>query len=79
MENLRISLSLLEVDVTSATSENGSNIREAWGRGGEGGAGVVGLLVGRGGGDDKGVPHGWGQQRQQQLPPTGIGSSVGVF
>ena len=60
VEKRRRRLSLSEVDITAATSESGSNRRSDRDRGGIVAARAVGLVVGKGGGDNKGVPHGRG-------------------
>ena len=60
MEKQRRKLYLLEFDVPAATSESGNNRRPAQAGGGIGAVGVVGLGVGKGEDDKKGVPHGRG-------------------
>ena len=61
MEKRRRRLSLLEVDVTAATTENEEKIRADQSGGGIGAAGVLGLVVGKGEDNNKGVPHGRGR------------------
>ena len=58
-------LSLSGVIETSATSESGINIKVYQDGVGIGVTEVVGVVVGKGGYKNKGVPHGQGRRQQQ--------------
>ena len=60
MEKQQRKLYFLEFDVPASMLEIGSNRRPAQAGGGIGAVGVVGLGVGKGADDKKGVPHGRG-------------------